>query len=71
MGFQREVRTGFRSQGEIEREARRERIDALLSRVESEIHRMKGQPGDEYSSVDLRELAARLRRLADQTQEVE
>lgn len=68
MGFQREVRTGFRSQGEIEREAHRERIDALLSHLEAEIHGTKGQPSDEYSSVDLGELEARLRRLADQVQ---
>ncbi|MBB5409373.1 50S ribosomal subunit-associated GTPase HflX [Paraburkholderia sp. HC6.4b] len=67
MGLQREVRTGFRSPGEIEREVRRERIDALLSHLEAEIHQMNGQ-GDEYSSAALRELEARLRQLADRAQ---
>lgn len=68
MGFQREVRTGLRSPSEIEREVRSERIDALLSQLEAEIHRMNGQQGDEHIPAALRELEARLRQLADRAQ---
>ncbi len=47
---------------------RSERIDALLSQLEAEIHRMNGQQGDEHIPAALRELEARLRQLADRAQ---
>ena len=65
MGFQREVRIGFRSQNEIEREACGERVDALLSELAAEIERMKELQHGKYRSVDLHALEEKLRRLAD------
>ncbi len=68
MGFQREVRTGFRTQAEIDREARGERLDGLLAQLEAEIDRMKGLPEGQYRATDLHELESSLRGLADRAQ---
>lgn len=68
MGFQREVRTGFRTQAEIDREARGERLHGFLAQLEVEIDRMKGLPDGEYRATDLHELESSLRRLAERAQ---
>lgn len=68
MGFQREVRMGFRTQAEIDREARGERLAGLLGQLEAEIDRMKGLPDGEYLATDLHELESSLRRLAERAQ---
>lgn len=68
MGFQREVRMGFRTQAEIDREARSERLAGLLGQLEAEIDQMKGLPDGEYRATDLHELESSLRRLAERAQ---
>lgn len=68
MGVQKEVRTGFRTQAEIDREARGERLDGLLAQLEVEIDGMKGLPEGEYRAADLHELESSLRRLAERAQ---
>ena len=68
MGVQREVRKNFRTQAEIQRENRGERLAGLSAQIQVEIDAMKGLPDGEYRAEDLHELAAQLRRLADRAQ---
>ncbi|MGU7773729.1 hypothetical protein ACV229_26545 [Burkholderia sp. MR1-5-21] len=68
MGIQREVRRDFRTQAEIQREIRSERLAALTTQIEAEIDAMKALPDGEYHAVDLHELETQLRRLADRAQ---
>lgn len=66
--MQREVRREHRTQAEVEREARSERLNCLVAQLDTEIDAMTGLADGEHRAADLRELEARLRRLADRAQ---
>jgi hypothetical protein len=68
MGIQKEVRREYRTQAEVQREIRGERLVGLTAQIQAEIDAMKGLPDGEYRADDLHELEAQLRRLADRAQ---
>jgi len=65
MASQNKVRPNFWTQGEIDAEARTEKLSAVLAKIEAEIDCMNALPDGEYRSTDLSTLESELRRLAD------
>ncbi|MFL9922470.1 hypothetical protein PQR75_46010 [Paraburkholderia fungorum] len=68
MALQRQVSPDFRTQSEIDAEARNARVSALLGQLEAEIDSMKALPDGDYRPGDMHELESQLRRLSDRVQ---